>query len=276
MNNAAIQSIGIFDSGVGGLTVMKALQALLPHENIIYLGDTARLPYGNKSPDTIQRYSMESCLLLKNMDVKLLIIACHTAAAIALPYLQQQIPIPIIGINEQAIDIIKLHCTQPSTLAILGTKATISSQFYQRTLQQELPQTQLFPIACPLFVPLIEEGYISHPLTQLAVEETLHPIKSLSLDALLLACTHYPLIDTLIRQALHCQPLLIDPAMACAQKAAELLCKGGLLNLQPHAPSYRFYVSDDPEKFRHHANLFLSHPIEDLSLISVGDPILTC
>ncbi len=254
-------SIGIFDSGFGGLTVMRAIRTLLPHEHIIYFGDTARLPYGSKSPDTILRYSRENATFLKDLGVKVLVIACHTACSVALEQLRESLDIPIIGIIEQGVEEIA-RISRTGQIAVLGTRATISSGVYQQHLHKKIPTANIHLISCPLFVPLVEEGYIDHPLTDLAVQEYLRPLKMQAVDAVLLGCTHYPLLHSMIQKELGPDVFLIDPADTCAAKTKEILIEHLLLNETQEHPDYQFYVSDDPEKFRLHGKNFLNYPIE--------------
>lgn len=254
-------SIGIFDSGFGGLTVMRAIRTLLPHEHIIYFGDTARLPYGSKSPDTILRYSRENATFFKDLGVKVLVIACHTACSVAFEQLRESLDIPIIGIIEQGVEEIA-RISKTGQIAVLGTRATISSGVYQQQLQKKIPTASISPISCPLFVPLVEEGYIDHPLTDLAVQEYLRPLKMKAVDAVLLGCTHYPLLHSMIQKELGPDVFLIDPANRCAAKTKEILIEHLLLNETQEPPQYQFYVSDDPEKFRLHGKNFLNYPIE--------------
>lgn len=254
-------SIGIFDSGFGGLTVMRAIRTLLPYENIVYFGDTARLPYGSKSPETILRYSLENAEFLENLGVKVLVIACHTACSIALEHLRASLDIPIIGITEQGIEEIA-RTSKTGQIAILGTRATISSGVYQQNIQKKLPSANISPICCPLFVPLVEEGYINHPMTDMIVQEYLSPLKTLAIETVLLGCTHYPLLHAIIQKELGPNVSLIDPAATCAEKTKEILEEHHLLNNGDQSPSYQFYVSDDPDRFRHHGQTFLNYPIE--------------
>lgn len=256
-------SIGIFDSGFGGLTVMRSIRDVLPHENIIYFGDTARLPYGSKSSETILRYSKENAEFLKDLGIKVLVIACHTACSIALEYLREVLDIPVIGIVEQGVEEIA-RVSKTGQIAILGTRVTISSGVYQQQLQKLIPHANISPISCPLFVPLVEEGYIDHPLTNLAVQEYLGPLKVKPVDTVLLGCTHYPLLYNLIQQELGPSVQLVDPAYTCATKTKEILEQHLLLNESKSSPHYQFYVSDDPEKFKLHGKNFLNYPIEHI------------
>lgn len=268
MNDLREASIGIFDSGFGGLTVMRAIKELLPHENILYFGDTARLPYGAKSGETILRYSLESAELLASRNIKLLVIACNTASCIALEAIRSHLGIPVIGVTEQGIEEV-LRLLPEGRVGLLGTKATISSGIYQKQLLTRSPKIQLFPISCPLLVPLVEEGYIDHALSQLIAHEYLAPLKIEHVEGVLLGCTHYPLLRSTIQSTLGDSVLLIDPAKACAKKTKEALESYQLINPSLESPHYQFLVSDDPEKFRLLGRLFLSHPIEHVAQTQV-------
>jgi glutamate racemase len=254
-------SIGIFDSGFGGLTVMNAVKTLLPHENIIYFGDTARLPYGNKSSDTILKYSLENILFLNQLGIKLLIIACHTVCTSAFEELSKASSIPILGVVEPAIEEL-IRITKSGKVALLGTRRTVASGVYQQLIQKQMPEAELTAISCPLFVPLVEEGYVNHPITEAVVQEYLRPLKKKEIDTVLLGCTHYPLLQTMIQKELGESTVLIDPATSCAQQACKLLTEKGLLNHNQTIAHYEFYVSDDPEKFRLLGKQFLNYPIE--------------
>lgn len=258
-------SIGVFDSGFGGLSVMRAIRELLPFENILYFGDTARLPYGAKSKETILRYSLESTSFLSMQGIKALVIACNTASSAALDSIRESLNIPVIGITEQGVEEV-LHYLPSSKVGILGTRATIASGLYQRQLLTRNPTIQLFPTACPLFVPLAEEGYIDHAITRLIAHEYLDPLRQHNIQGALLGCTHYPLLRSTIQQALGPDVLLIDPATACAEKTRQILIEEDLLNPSQDPPHYRFLVSDDPEKFRLLGPIFLNHPIHHVFL----------
>ncbi len=259
------QPIGILDSGFGGLTVMRALRTQLPHENILYFGDTARLPYGGKSAETITRYATECTSFLIQQGVKALVVACHSACSAAFDTLHQHFSIPIIGIVDEGVEEV-VRLGEPKQVAIIGTRATISSGVYQHALQMSLPHAQIYALACPLFVPLVEEGYIEHEITALTVREYLRPLRDKNLDAILLGCTHYPLLETLIQKELGTQVRVIDPAASCAQKTQRVLAEKAMLNPNTTPPNYNFFVSDDPEKFRLLGPNYLNHPIEEVKL----------
>ncbi len=235
---------------------MKAIRSLLPHENIVYVGDTAHLPYGTKSRDTILRYSLEIATFLSEQDIKVLVVACHTACSFALSELQKKIAVPVLGITTATIE--EVARTPANKMALLATRGTISSGMYQNALQN------LIPIPCPLLVSLVEEGYIDHPLTELAIQEYLLPLKNQKIDTLILGCTHFPLLQSQIQRALPSHIQIIDPSKHCAMSLKKLLEDRHLLNSQTSAPHYQFFVSDDPEKFRLLGNTFLGSPIEQV------------
>jgi glutamate racemase len=258
LNYARGPMIGILDSGFGGLTVMRHIRVLLPYEEIVYLGDTAHLPYGEKSPKTISQYCVENSAFLLDKGIRVLVIACHSACSAALDVMRAQFPIPIIGIIEHG-----LEALSPSAqcIAILGTRATINAALYEKRIRARCPQADILPIACPLFVPLVEEGYCDHPIAALVVKEYLHPLKEKALDAVVLGCTHYPLLASAISRELAQLPL-IDPALSCAEALRDLLDANGLRSSKESVASCTFYVSDDPEKFRSLGEIFLQTPIE--------------
>ncbi|MBS3905226.1 MAG: glutamate racemase [Simkania sp.] len=259
--------IGIFDSGFGGLTVMRSVMSALPNEHIVYFGDTARLPYGEKSADAILRYTVENIEFLLEHQIKLLIIACNTVCAIALDQVKERFSIPIIGMIEPAISKIK-EVTQGGPIAVLGTRGTVRSGMYQQKISSILPKYPVVAIACPLFVSLVEEGYFEHPLVDIVVQEYLRPLKNNPVDTVLLACTHYPLLKSAIAKELGDSTVLIDPALGCADQAKAFLQKHTLLNPSSDPPRYTFFVSDDPEKFRLLGKTFLNYPIEHVHLKS--------
>lgn len=260
------QAIGIFDSGVGGLTVMQQLMQALPHENLIYFGDTARVPYGNKSRQTIIRYSIENTISLLEKNIKLLVIACNTASAFALPKLRQLFNIPIIGVidagAEKAVNITRNH-----RIAVLGTKGTIQSGAYQQAIHLLAPHAFILPIACPLFVPLVEEQWLNHPAATLIAQEYLLPIHEQNIDTVLLGCTHYPLLSSLIQKQIGKEIATVDSASTCAHHTACLLKERGLISSAKQG-KYHYFVSDDPEKFRSLAERLFCHKSISVDLLS--------
>jgi len=259
--------IGIFYSCFGGLTVMKAIQTLLPHENILYFGDTARLPYGTKSRETILRYSIENTSFLIQQGIKALVVACHTACSFALEELQQKFDIPIIGVTTPMIEQVA-QISSRGKIAILGTRGTIASGSYQNAIRKLLPKAEISPIACQLLVHLVEEGYIDHPITAMAIFEYLHSLKNKDIDTIILGCTHFPLLLKQIQQTVGPNVQVIDPAQFCAALLQKILQERQLLNPSFTTPDIQFIVSDDPEKFRLLGKNFLGHALPEVSLLN--------
>ncbi len=255
--------IGIFDSGFGGLTVMRAIRDLLPSEDIIYFGDTARLPYGNKSPATVTRYAIENSCFLLEKQVKLLVVACHTASSMAFEALQEALPIPIIGISHVAIEELSL-LKEKQKVAILGTRGTISSEVYQKSIKERYPHLEIKAVACPLFVPLVEEGFTGHDAAYLIAKEYLHTFHPEGIDAALLACTHYPLLKEVIQTTLGPTSKLIDPSIACARMVKKFLDTFPENNTGEG--NCQFFVTDNPEKFQMIGHAFLGEAIKHVEL----------
>jgi glutamate racemase len=253
--------IGIFDSGVGGLTVFREIALELPHEDLIYLGDTARLPYGNKSADAIIRYSLECADFLLEKEIKLLLVACHTASSYAIEILQEKLPLPVIGVIQPGFELL-MSSTRSQRVAILGTESTIASNVYQNLIRQHYPNAHVFSVACPLFVPLAEESMFHHPAAELIAHHYLDPLKSAEIDAALLACTHYPLLRKAIQQALLPNVKVLESAASCALMARSLLADSHQLNPQNQKPRYQFFATDHPERLSSLAKTFLGHEIE--------------
>ncbi len=245
-------AIGLFDSGLGGLTVMKELIRLLPQENFIYLGDTANLPYGDKPKETIIQYARQNAQNLLGMGIKLLVIPCHTVCSHALHILEQALPIPVVGVIEPGLTLIRPF----QKVAVLGTTSTIESGFYQRAILEQNPKAILFPKACPLFVPLIEEGRFDEEETYSIAKKTLEELLG-KIDAALLACTHYPFMQKIIQKALGADVALLDPAELCARRVLALLEKTNSLKKSRTPPKHQFYVTANPEKFQRLGEMFL-------------------
>lgn len=259
--------IGLFDSGFGGLTVLREVVKALPFEDVIYLGDTANLPYGNKSPEKIRQLALENGKFLLTQGIKLLVVACHTACSHALNLLAQELPIPVLGVIEPGLEELKMatHCQR---VAILGTSSTIASGTYQN----RLPNLAVLGVACPLFVPLVEEGFQNTQAAELIAREYLKPVQAHGSDAILLACTHYPLMRPVLSKILGTQVTLIEPAKRCAQEVKSLLAVKKLLN-PPNTPAKRaFYTTDAPEKFRTLGSVFLGEPIHRIELKKTALP----
>lgn len=250
--------IGIFDSGLGGLTVMKEIAALLPEEELIYFGDTARVPYGNKSAETVRRYAHEIADSLLAQNIKLLVVACNTASAHALPSLAEVLPIPVIGVIEPGVKA-AAKATEAQKVAVLATRSTIQSNAYETSLCIKNPHLEVTSIPCPLFVPLVEENYFDSPAAEWIVQETLAPAINNGCDTLLLGCTHYPLMKHIIEKAVP-GACIIDSATTCAADVQNTLASLSLLNKKRSSENH-FYVSDDPVRFEQMGSLFYGSPI---------------
>jgi len=247
--------IGIFDSGLGGLTVMREVMALLPEEEILYYGDTARVPYGNKSAETVVRYALEISDFLVSRDIKLLVIACNTASAHALSTVQEQLNIPVVGVIKpgaaQAVAV-----TKNKRIAVLATRSTIQSGAYQSAILTFCPEAHVYPISCPLFVPLVEEHFQHHPAAKMIIHEYLAPLGVQDIDTVLLGCTHYPLMRTEIEKEIE-NAIIVDSASTCVRQIKKVLEEQNLLN-DKRSSENQFFVSDDPEKFQKMGNQFLT------------------
>jgi glutamate racemase len=267
--------IGIFDSGIGGLTVVREVIRQLPYERIVYFGDTARVPYGPKSPDTVRRYSHEICAYLTSQDVKAIVIACNTATAHALPVLQRELSVPVIGVIEPGARA-AVAATRRRELGVIGTAGTIASRAYERAIHHIAPDAHIAARACPLFVPLVEEGWLDAEATRLIAREYLAPLQTAGVDTLVLGCTHYPLLKPVLSEILGPDVVLIDSAHETAAQTANVLSERGLLaeasrDGDLHEPGvHRFIASDAPEHFLRLAQRFLGSAIECVETLTLG------
>jgi glutamate racemase len=262
------RAIGVFDSGVGGLTVLKELARLLPHEELIYLGDTARVPYGTKSATTVTRYAQEAASFLAALGVKALVVACNTASAVALPTLEARFGVPVFGvINPGAARAVQL--TRTGRVGVIGTEGTIKSSAYTRAIHHLNPALEVRVAACPLFVPLAEEGWAEHPITHLVIQEYLAPLVDEDIDALVLGCTHYPLLKTLLGDFFGPDVALVDSAQETAALVARVLAERHLLRRSPPGP-HRFFVTDVPERFERVGGAFWGNPLADVKQVEIG------
>jgi len=260
--------IGVFDSGVGGLTVVRELIRQLPYEDIVYFGDTARVPYGIKSPETVIRFSIENILFLLKQDVKLICVACNTASSVALPAIKRHFKIPLVGvISPGAREAV--YATQNKRIGVIGTRATIKSRTYENEIRQLDPKIKVTAIACPLFVPFVEEGWLSGSVVTQVAKRYLEPLVASRVDTVILGCTHYPLLKPVIRNILGPRVNLIDSAKQVAMEVKKILVADGLLDNNPNVKR-RFYVSDNPEWFRALAKRFLGQTIKDVSRVDTN------
>ena len=254
------QYIGIFDSGLGGLTAVKELMSLLPDEPIVYFGDTGRVPYGSKSNDTILKYTKSDIRFLETFDLKMIVVACGTASTIALPQVEGTCSVPICGVAIHAAKA-AARATKNNKIGIIGTEGSIRSGAYARLIAGENPKAQTFSKACPLFVPLVETGHLTGDIARLAAEEYLIPLREQSVDTLVLGCTHYPLLKDTIRSVMGENVTLIDPGKITASYVKQYLTERNLLSTQKPERPYRFYVSDSPEEFHSLGSRFLQQEI---------------
>jgi len=268
MDLRLVHPIGVFDSGIGGLTVVRALMDRLPFENITYFGDTARVPYGVKSVETITRYALEITDFLLARRVKLLIIACNTIASVAYEAVAERSPVPVLDVITAGARA-AAAATTAGRVAVIGTPATVNSNAYARQIHALRPDISVFSQACPLFVPLVEEGWLDHPVTRLTAQEYLKPILAEHVDTIVLGCTHYRLLKPLLEDLAGPSIRLIDSAEAMGEIAAALLRERDLANPLRIAPEYRFYVSDVPYRFQTIGERFLGRSLGKVEVVSL-------
>ncbi len=264
MNNKAI---GIFDSGIGGLTVYKAIKHRMPNEKIIYLGDTARVPYGTKSKDTIIKFSLQNAKFLLEKDVKIIVVACNTSSSYALPSLQKEFSIPIVGVIEPGSEA-AVKCSK-SKVGVIGTNATISSKAYETSIKNKNSELKIISTPCPLFVPLVEEGWIDNEVTELIAKEYLEPLKQNGIDSLVLGCTHYPVLKEVIKKVMGNNVKIIDSASTVSEKVFDILTNFGWLNNNKKKHEDEFYVTDSPERFKKVGEYFLGKKINQVKQINI-------
>ncbi|WP_434776953.1 glutamate racemase [Neisseria sp. Ec49-e6-T10] len=268
-NNHNDRPIGVFDSGVGGLTVVRALMERLPLENIVYFGDTARVPYGVKSRTTIETYTQQIVQFLLQQDVKAMVIACNTIAAVAADKVKN------MAGNMPVLDVINaganaaLNATKTGKIGVIATSTTVNSNAYARAIHAQSAQTRVVSQACPLLVPLVEEGWLDHEVTRLTCKEYLKPILSEHVDTLVLGCTHYPLLKPLIAEEAP-NITLVDSAITTAEDTAQALLSARLLNTEQKEADYRFFVSDIPLRFQTIGERFLGRSLEQLEMMNLG------
>lgn len=261
--------IGVFDSGVGGLTVVRALMERLPHENIVYFGDTARVPYGIKSRNTIETFTTQIVDFLLQNDVKALVVACNTIAAAAGAKVRQMAGgMPVLDVIDAGAKA-ALAATRNRNIGIIATSTTVNSNAYARAISARNADTRILSQAAPLLVPLVEEGWLDHEVTRLTVREYLKPLLVDDIDTLVLGCTHFPLLKPLIGKEAQ-NVALVDSAITTAEATAQALAQAGLLNTENDSPDYRFYVSDIPLRFRTIGERFLGRSMEQIEMVSLG------
>lgn|SRR5512143_2395128 len=261
--------IGVFDSGVGGLTVLRAIVRRLPNESLIYLGDTARIPYGVRSAATIERYALECARFVQSKGVKAIVIACNTASALAADYLRSRCSVPVVGVirpgSRRAIE-----QTRTGHIGVIATEATIASGAYERAMLAIRSGLEVTSRACPLFVPLAEEGWLNHPVTYQVAEEYLAELRQSRVDTVVLGCTHYPILRPVIERTLGDQISYVDSGEAVAERLAQMLEEQGLVCDRGEPRTEQFYVTDSAARFRRVAQLFLGRSLETVETVELG------
>jgi glutamate racemase len=267
MQNIKEAPIGVFDSGVGGLTVAREIMRQSPQERIVYFGDTARVPYGGKSTDTLIRYTRQIVRFLKTRGVKAIVVACNTASAVALEAVREELDIPIIGVVRPGARV-AAKATKNGKIGIIGTETTVNSGLYTKLIQEILPDAEVVGKACPLFVPLVEEGWTKDPVTEEVARRYLADLQKSEIDSLILGCTHYPLLRHMVGEIMGDKVTLVNPAYETAKELMFVLEDNHLLREEETSPVHKFYVSDGAEKFRRFANSIL--PCDHLEVEDVA------
>ena len=266
----AWKAIGIFDSGVGGLTVLKEIVRALPQEDTIYLGDTARVPYGTKSPETVTRYSRQITSFLVGRDIKLLVVACNTASAFSLDALKEEFPIPIVGVidpgSRRAASV-----TKTGKIGVIGTEGTIRSSAYAKAIKRMNPEIEVITRACPLFVPLAEEGWVDNEVARLTARTYLGGLREEGVDTLVLGCTHYPLLKGIIAEVMGDGVTLVDSAEETARTVAEILRNSGSIRPATEQGNHHYFVTDVPAGFIRVGNRFLGGRLGDVYQVSLEE-----
>ena len=253
--------IGIFDSGIGGLTVAGQIQKILPEEDIVYFGDTARVPYGTKSKETVTKFSVENVEFLMEKDVKLVVVACNTASSLSLDFLKRCFRVPIIGVIEPGAKG-AVSTTRNNRVGVIGTNATVSSGAYEKAIKKINSRISVSAQGCPLFVPLVEEGWLNRDVTRQVASTYLAALKAKKIDTLIMGCTHYPLLREVIQEVMGRNVLLVDSAKEVAKEARIILDSAGLLNSPGRKGKHNFFVSDEPSRFVRMAERFLKRRIK--------------
>jgi glutamate racemase len=262
-------SIGVFDSGVGGLTVFRAIERLLPNENLVYLGDTARIPYGTRSIETVQRYALEDANFIESKNVKAIVIACNTASALAADLLREKCKVPVLGVIRPGARR-AVEQTRKGYIGVIATEATVASKAYERAMCKLRDGLEIISRACPLFVPLAEEGWADHAVTREVAREYLSDIRRSRVDTLVLGCTHYPILRPVIEEVMGPEVTCIDSGEAVAQEVARYLEQNELTRRGKQPRSVEFYVTDSAARFRRVAELFLGRPLDAVETVELG------
>lgn len=273
MQNIKEAPIGVFDSGVGGLTVAREIMRQSPQERIVYFGDTARVPYGGKSTDTLIRYTRQIVRFLKTRGVKAIVVACNTASAVALEAVREELDIPIIGVVRPGARV-AAKATKNGKIGIIGTETTVNSGLYTKLIQEILPDAEVVGKACPLFVPLVEEGWTKDPVTEEVARRYLADLQKSEIDSLILGCTHYPLLRHMVGEIMGDKVTLVNPAYETALELKALLEREGIANdgdNKNFENPYEFFVSDLAEKFKVFANSILPCDVTSIKKINIEE-----
>ena len=268
-NSHDLRPIGVFDSGIGGLTSVRELFRALPGESVMYFGDSARLPYGSKSAATVTRFSIEIASFLVRQNIKCLLVACNTASSVALEALQRRLDIPVVGVIEPAARA-SVTASPHGRIGVIGTYGTVGSAAYPKAIEQLAPGAAVISRACPLFVPLVEEGMVDDPATRLIAGEYLAELRNSNVESLILGCTHYPLIAPLIADLMGPAVTLIDSGAEAARATARLLAERGQLAENPR-PHHQFFLSDEPRHFNRIALTFLGRELPPVHVVDQTD-----
>ena len=269
-NSNSKAPIGVFDSGVGGLTVAREIMRQLPHENIVYFGDTARVPYGSKSRNSIIRFSGQIIRFLETKSVKAIVIACNTASALALEAVKEETAVPVIGVIVPGARA-AVQATENGIIGVAGTEATIRSETYTKVIKEMNPEAVVIGKPCPLFVPLVEEGFAKHKITKEVIDIYLSEMRRTEIDTMILGCTHYPLLRSRIMAYFGEKVHIVNPAYETAMDLKKILNERGIANESGEAASYEFYVSDAAEKFTQLANTILSYDLAATKLVNIEE-----
>lgn len=269
IKNLHRRPIGVFDSGIGGLTVARALFEILPNEDIIYLGDTARLPYGTKSKETVILYSIECLKFLLSKKVKMVVVACNTASSVAVPFLQKITKLPVIGVIIPGAESAAMK-TKNYKVGVIGTRGTVNSKSYQNQIKKVNKNIKVFSQACSLFVQLAEDGWTDNKIAELTAKEYLKDLKNEGVDTLILGCTHYPILKKTIRKVVGSNIKLIDSGEEAAKEVKNILSQKNLLTSQKKKGEHKFFVTDFPNNFHQIAERFLGKKIKNVKLVKLN------
>ncbi len=268
--STAASPIGVFDSGIGGLTVVAEIMRQLPNEEIVYFGDTARLPYGPKSNETVTQFAMQDTQFLLSHDVKMVVVACNTASSVAADQLKQSFELPIIGVIAPGA-LAAVSASLTGHVGVIGTEGTITSHAYERAIHRIDPEIEVIEQSCPLFVPLAEEGWTDREVTLVIAHEYLTPLRDAGVDVVVLGCTHYPILKQTVGKVFGPSVTLIDSAEETARDVAQVLTELNIANTTGQAPRHRFFVSDVPHRFQEQAERFLGGSLPGVELVTIDE-----